>query len=97
MSQAAEVISVMPDALSPGILREIADKESVRLENAHSNLHRLRGLIETFRDVEYDDRRVDGLLACIGDLVGMTMLLTGGGAHRSFHSPVPAINKEMAA
>lgn len=80
MSQAASVISVIPDVLSSGMLKDLVLSDFIRIEEAHFRLSRLRSLLDTLREVEYDDPRTDELLANLHDQVDSIMLLTGGEA-----------------
>lgn len=47
------------------------------METLHARLNRLRTLIGTLRDVEYEDDRVDDVLGCIEHSVDGLLMLSG--------------------
>lgn len=77
MQQAVQCLTLIPDTLSSGMFQECAAPEDARMETLHARLNRLRTLIGTLRDVDYEDDRVDDILGCIEHNVDGLLMLSG--------------------
>lgn len=88
MQQAAPVFTLMPDTMSSGIFRSITGTLDERVDDLHSRLFRMRGMISLVRDLTFADGRIDDLLACMEDQIDACLMLSGDEARVIGVSPV---------